>query len=151
MRLAIGCDIAGFLLKETIKKHLEGKGLQLDDFGVAAGEDIDYPIIAQKLAESVAGGEYQRAILICGTGIGMAIVANKVPGVRAAVCHDAYSAERARKSNNAQVLAMGARVIGEELAKTIVDIWLVSEFEGGRSMQKTMEVDMIDYQYRSQK
>jgi ribose 5-phosphate isomerase B len=144
MRMAIGCDQAGLQLKETIRKHLASLDVDCTDFGVVPGEDIDYPDVAEEVARKVALGEFDRAILICGTGIGMAIVANKVPGVRAAVCHDPYSAERARKSNNAQILAFGERVIGAELAKTLTDIWLASEFEGGRSGPKVAKIDKID-------
>jgi ribose 5-phosphate isomerase B len=142
--LAIGCDLAGLPLKEIVCAHLAARGQAVVDFGVRAGEDIDYPDIAQEVARRVAAGEYERAILICGTGIGMAIVANKVPGVRAAVCHDPYSAERARKSNDAQVMALGARVIGPELANTLTDIWLSAEFEGGRSAPKVAKIAAID-------
>ena len=95
-----------------------------------------YPDVAVKVAEAVARGEYERGILVCGTGIGMAIAANKVPGIRAAVCHDPFSTERSRKSNNAQIMCMGERVIGVELAKYLVDIWLECEFAGGGSAPK---------------
>lgn len=144
MRLALGCDCAGLPLKEIVLKHLSDRGVRVVDFGVQTDQDIDYPDIARAVAERVAAGEFDRAILICGTGIGMAIVANKVPGVRAAVCHDPYSAERARKSNDAQVLALGARVLGPELAKSLTDIWLVSEFEGGRSAPKVAKIIELD-------
>lgn len=146
--IAIGSDIAGYELKEAIKAYLVQLGYEYTDFGVGSGEDIDYPEIALELAKSISAGRYERGILVCGTGIGMAIVANKVGGVRAAICHDTYSAERARKSNNAQILTMGARVIGVELAKSIVNIWLHSEFEGGRSSNKVKLVDQIDDSYR---
>jgi ribose 5-phosphate isomerase B len=144
MRLAIGCDLAGLPLKEVVREHLSFKGVDLVDFGVQFDQDVDYPDVGRAVAERVAAGEFDRAILICGTGIGMAIVANKVPGIRAAVCHDPYSAERARKSNNAQVMAMGARVIGPELAKSLTDIWLISEFEGGRSLPKVAKIEAMD-------
>ena len=104
----------------------------MEDFGTFDERPVLYPDVAFKVAEQVAAGHFPRAILMCGTGIGMAICANKVPGVRAAQAHDTYSAERARKSNDAQVLTMGARVVGEELAKGIVKAWLESEFEAGR-------------------
>jgi len=146
--IAIGSDIAGYELKEVIKVYLKQLGYEYTDFGVGRDEDTDYPEIALTLAKSISSGEHERGILVCGTGIGMAIVANKVGGVRAAVCHDPYSAERARKSNNAQILTMGARVIGIELAKSIVSTWLHSEFEGGRSTEKVKKVDMIDNSYR---
>jgi ribose 5-phosphate isomerase B len=118
------------------------------DFGVFNPEPVDYPDIAVKVAEAVAAGEVDRGILLCGTGIAMSIVANKVPGVRAALCHDVYSAERARKSNNAQILTMGARVIGSEVAKKIAEAWLPAEFSGGRSARKVAKIDTLDEQYR---
>ncbi|VAW20517.1 Ribose 5-phosphate isomerase B [hydrothermal vent metagenome] len=136
MKLAIGCDEAGYKLKEIIKAHLAECGQAVTDFGVADGETALYPNIAFAVANSVAGQNHDRAILICGTGIGMCISANKVVGVRAAQAHDTYSAERAKKSNNAQILCLGALVIGYELAKTIVDAWRNSHFEPGRSSPK---------------
>lgn len=140
MSIAIGCDEAGFQLKETIKKFLVNKGYVVEDFGVYDTDPVLYPDIAVKVAKSIADGKHDRGVLICGTGIGMAITANKVPGVRAAVCHDPYSAERSRKSNDAQIIALGARIVGEELAKLLVATWLESEFQGGGS---TAKVDKI--------
>lgn len=136
MTLAIGCDEAGFDLKELLKARLQERGHEVMDYGVRAGETALYPDVAFAVAEGVARGDHDRAVLICGTGIGMCISANKVKGVRAAQAHDTYSAERARKSNDAQVLCLGARVLGPELAKSILDTWLDSEFEGGRSAPK---------------
>lgn len=148
MKIAIGCDDAAYGLKQIIKDFLKEKGIECKDFGVGADEHTDYPDTALLVANSVASGEFSRGILICGTGIGMCIVANKVGGVRAALCHDVYSAERARKSNNAQILTMGARVIGAESAKKIVEAWIESEFEGGRSLPKVEKMYKIDDQYR---
>ena len=136
MTLAIGCDEAGFDLKELLKARLEERGHEVMDYGVRAGETALYPDVAFAVAEGVARGDHDRAVLICGTGIGMCISANKVRGIRAAQAHDTYSAERARKSNDAQVLCLGARVLGPELAKSILDTWLDAEFEGGRSAPK---------------
>jgi ribose 5-phosphate isomerase B len=136
MKIAVGCDEAAFELKEEIKKYLATQQVEVTDFGVHDTTPVPYPNVAFAVAEAVAEGRFDRAILLCGTGIGMAICANKVPGVRAAVGHDTYSAERARKSNDAQILTMGARVIGVELAKTIVAAWLRSEFEPARSGPK---------------
>ncbi|MGA2642193.1 MAG: ribose 5-phosphate isomerase B [Spirochaetia bacterium] len=136
MRVAIGADDAAFDLKEILKSHLAEKGVEVVDYGAFDKSPSLYPDIAVKVAEAIAEGRHERGILMCGTGLGMAITANKVPGIRAATCHDTYSAERARKSNDAQILTMGARVIGPELAKTIVDAWLKSEFEGGGSTRK---------------
>ncbi|MCS6773179.1 MAG: ribose 5-phosphate isomerase B [Anaerolineae bacterium] len=140
----LGCDEAAFSLKEVIKAHLQSKGIEVIDYGVHTPDPVDYPDIAVQVARDVAAGRSDRAILMCGTGIGMAITANKVPGVYAALAHDTYSAERARKSNNAQVLTMGARVIGPELAKQIVDAWLASEFQGGNSARKVAKIAALE-------
>ena len=136
MRIAIGCDEAGYDLKELLKPHVEGMGHTVADFGVGAGETALYPDIAVAVARAVAAGRHDRAVLICGTGIGVCISANKVRGIRAAQAHDTYSAERAQKSNDAQILCMGARVVGPELARSIVSAFLQSSFESGRSGPK---------------
>lgn len=152
MRVAIGSDEAGFELKEILVKHLRARDIEIEDFGVRSAEptpDVDYPDVAHAVAGAIAQGREQQAILICGTGIGMAITANKIPGVRAAQAHDVYSAERARKSNDAQVLALGARVIGPELAKSIVDAFLGSEFGGGGSTRKVEKMNSVDAAYRA--
>ena len=133
MKIAIGCDEAAYSLKVELMKHLDSKGIEYHDFGADKGEIVLYPDVAVKVAEAVAAGAYERGILVCGTGIGMAITANKVPGIRAAVCHDPFSTERSRKSNDAQIMCMGERVIGVELAKYLVDIWLGCDFSGGGS------------------
>ncbi len=143
--IGIGADDAALELKGALIEHLKEKGYEVEDYGIKEG--ADYPDVAVEVAEAVARGEHERAILCCGTGLGMSITANKVPGVRAAQCHDVYSAERARKSNNAQVLTMGQRVIGPELAKTIVDAWLASEFAGGSSAKKVEKMEEIDRRY----
>ena len=146
--IAIGADEAAFDLKETLKAHLKARGIEVQDYGSYDRNPVLYPDVAVNVAEAIAQGKHPRGILMCGTGIGMAITANKVPGVRAACCHDTYSAQRARKSNDAQVLTMGARVIGPELAKTIVDAWLESEFEGGGSAPKVEKIIQYDEKYR---
>ena len=140
MKLAIGCDEAAYDLKQTLKQHLIDAGHDVTDFGTHDGKPVLYPNVAFALAEDVARGAFPRGLLLCGTGIGMAISANKVPGIRAAQCHDTYSAERASRSNDAQIITIGARVVGPELAKAIVDSWLNSSFDGGRSQPK---VDLI--------
>lgn len=145
--IAVGCDEAAFRLKEAIRSYLEKKGLAVEDFGVYNTDPSLYPDIAEKVARSVADGKHPQAILMCGTGIGMAITANKVPGVRAAVCHDVYSTQRARKSNDCQIMALGARVVGEELAKALVDTWLESSFEGGKSAEKVERIKEIEGHY----
>jgi ribose 5-phosphate isomerase B len=146
MLLAIGCDEAGFDLKEKLKEYLKGLGQEVQDYGAYDTRPVLYPDIAVKVAEAILSGKYERGILICGTGIGMAIAANKVPGIRAAVCHDSYSAERARKSNDAQIIALGARIIGEELAKNLIATWLKSEFQGGGSTPKVQKI--MEYENR---
>ena len=147
-KIAVGCDEAAYNLKVEIIKYLNEKGIECDDFGAAAGEVILYPDVAFKVADAVAEGKYKRAILFCGTGLGMCICANKVPGVRAAVCHDPFSAERARMSNNAQILCMGERVIGVELAKKIVDVWLEAEFsEKSRSQPKVQRIIELEQEH----
>lgn len=151
MKIAIGSDHLGLELKETICKYLseqEVVKVEVVDCGVSSREPVDYPDIAETVAMKVANGECERGILICGTGIGMAIAANKVPGIRAAQCHDTYSAERARKSNNAQILTMGALIVGPELAKMIVAAWLPAEFAGGRSAPKVEKIMAIENRYR---
>ena len=140
MKLAIGCDEAAYKLKVEIISHLKTKGIEVEDFGAEEGDVVLYPDVAIKVAEAVAKGNFERGILVCGTGIGMAITANKVPGIRAAVCHDPFSAERSRKSNNAQIMCMGERVIGVELAKYLVDIWLDCDFSGGNSAPKVNRI-----------
>jgi ribose 5-phosphate isomerase B len=138
--VAIGSDEAGFTLKAFLVEVLQAEGCDVRDFGCFSLDPVDYPDVAFKVARSVARGEHDRAILVCGTGIGMSIAANKVPGVRAAQAHDSYSAERARMSNDAQVLALGARVIGPELAASIVRAWLRAEFAGGGSARKLAKI-----------
>jgi ribose 5-phosphate isomerase B len=148
MKVAIGSDEAGYQLKEQIKKLLEEKGCAVKDFGPHDEAAVLYPDYAVIVAESIRKGECERGVLVCGTGIGMAITANKVPGIRAAVCHDVYSAERARKSNNAQIICLGARVVGSELAKMLVGVWLNSDFAGGASVQKVERIQYYEKKYQ---
>jgi ribose 5-phosphate isomerase B len=140
MKIAIGSDHAGFELRKTIIQHLESKGLEVMDVGTHGTESTHYPIYAQIVGKAVASGEADFGILICGTGVGVGISANKVPGIRAATVSDTYSARMARAHNNANVLAIGARVIGSGLAVDIVDTWLAQDFEGGRHK---IRVDLI--------
>lgn len=149
MKLAIGCDEAAYRLKVIIMEHLKDKHpeIEVTDFGAAEGDVVLYPDVAYAVADAVAAGQYERGILMCGTGIGMSICANKVPGIRAAVCHDSYSAERSRKSNNAQIMCMGERVIGAELAKNLVDIWLGCEFAGGGSAPKVARINQLEQEH----
>jgi len=142
MKIAVGADNVGRPLLDAIAAHLaKQSGVTVSDLS----EPGFYADIANKVSKAVLAGEYDRAVLFCGTGIGMSISANKVPGIRAALAHDAYSAERATKSNNAQIITMGARVIGPELAKYIVDVWLASEFDpAGPSVGNVAAVNQLD-------
>ena len=142
MRIALGADSAGKPLLDVVAGHLAGKREhEVKDLS----QPGYYADIAADVAKAVLAGEYDRAILFCGTGIGVCISANKVPGIRAAQCHDAYSAERAAKSNNAQIVCMGARVVGPELAKTIADAWLASQFDPtGSSAANVAAIDRLD-------
>ena len=142
MRIALGADSAGKPLLDVIAAHLAAKGQHVVKDLSAPGFYAD---IAAHVAQAVKAGEFDRAFLFCGTGIGVSISANKVPGIRAALCHDAYSAERAAKSNNAHIVTMGARVIGPELAKTIADAWLACEFDPqGPSASNVEAIDRLD-------
>ena len=148
MKILIGSDHIGNSLKENLKTYLIELGHEVFDLGGSdESSPVDYPDVAESLAEKIAGGMTDRGILICGTGIGMAIVANKVPGVRAACCHDPYSAERARKSNNAQIITMGAQIVAPTLARLLLDHWLASEYSGGRSAVKLEKIDQVDKKY----
>ncbi|MDK2985055.1 MAG: ribose 5-phosphate isomerase [Clostridia bacterium] len=147
MKLALGSDHGGFNLKEKIKEYLDEKGITYEDMGTYNSGSVDYPDFAKKVAEAVAKGEYERGILICGTGIGIGIAANKVPGIRAALCHDTFSARYAREHNNANILTMGERVIGPGLAIEIVDTWLKAEFSGGRHERRVNKITEIEKEY----
>lgn len=139
--IALGCDHGGYALMQSVKKHLDELGLEYKDFGTYSTDSCDYPVYAKAAANAVASGECEKGILICGTGIGISIAANKVKGIRAALCSDCFSAEMTRRHNDANMLAMGARVLGEGLALKIVDIFLTTEFDGGRHARR---VDMIE-------
>jgi ribose 5-phosphate isomerase B len=145
--IAIGADDAAIELKDLIVAHLASRGHTVTDYGVARGQHTPYPDVACTVAEAIAAGRHARGIIICGTGIGVAIAANKVPGIRAAVCHDLYSTQRSRMSNNCQIMTMGARVIGPELAKSLVDVWLAAEFQGGASAEKVDRICAIEDKY----
>ena len=132
MKIALGSDHAGLPLKNEIIKHLEGKGIEIKDFGTYTEESCDYPDYVQNVAEKVVAKEFDFGILVCGTGIGISIAANKVKGVRAALCSDTFSAHACREHNNANILALGQRVVGVGLALDIVDNFLNAKFQGGR-------------------
>ena len=138
--IALGCDHAGFALKEKMKKVIEDLGFEYKDFGCYDENSVDYPVIAKDVCKSVASGEAEKGILICGTGVGMSIAANKVKGIRASLCGDTFSAKFTRLHNDSNVLCMGARVIGEGIASEIVTTYLTTEFEGGRHERR---VDLI--------
>lgn len=140
-KIAIGSDHGGFNLKGTIIKHLEAQGHEVQDFGTYSTESCDYPVYAKAVANSVAKGENEKGILVCGSGIGVSIVANKVKGVRAALCHESHSAMLSRLHNDANVLCLGERITGESLALDIVNVWLKSEYEGGRHQKR---IDMME-------
>lgn len=140
--IAIGSDHGGFALKRKIMKHLDERGLAYEDYGTYSEESCDYPVYGKAVAHAVASGECDRGIIICGTGIGISISANKVPGIRAALCGDTYSAEMTRLHNDANILALGARVTGTGLALKIVDTFLDTPFsEGERHMRR---INMIE-------
>ena len=141
MKLASGCDHSGLELKSTLMNYLDSRLIPYEDFGTFSTESCDYPRIAEKVCKAVLSGQYDRGILICGTGIGMSIAANKFAGIRAAACSEPYSAILAKRHNNANVLCLGARIIGVELAQAIVEAFLEGSFEGGRHQRR---IDMIN-------
>jgi len=144
MKLAIGCDHGGFELKEEILKYIKTlKNIEVADFGVANKDSVDYPDYGAKVSEAVSKGTTDRGILICGTGIGMSIVANRFPKVRAALCHDHFTAQMSREHNDANILVMGERVIGKGVALEIVRTWLETEFAGGRHQLRLNKIDQI--------
>lgn len=147
--IAVGADSAGADLKDHLAQYMRDKGYEVKDYG--NGSEQDYPDVAAEVAGRVAEGEHERALLVCGTGLGMAITANKIPGVRAATAHDPFSAERLRKSNDAQIIAMGQRVIAPQTAELVLDHWLASEFEGGGSQPKVDKMKEIDERYRTER
>jgi ribose 5-phosphate isomerase B len=144
MRIAVGADHAGYALKEKIKFHLEGLGHAVEDCGTASSDSCDYPDFAHVVACRVAAGAAQRGILICGSGIGMAIAANKTPGIRAANISSEYEARMSREHNDLNVLTMGARIIAEEQAMAIVDVWLHTHFAGGRHEQRLKKLAALE-------
>ncbi len=144
MKIVIGSDHGGFRLKNEIISYLKDKKIEYKDLGTYSDESVDYPDFGQAVGLAVASGEFDRGIVICGTGIGISIAANKVSGIRAALCGDCFSAKASREHNDANVLALGERVIGTELAKMIVDIWLKTEFAGGRHEMRVNKIKEIE-------
>ena len=140
MKVAVGCDHGGFALKEQILEHLKKRGIAYHDFGIYEEKAVDYPVIAAQVARAVAAGEYVRGILICGTGIGMSLAANKIAGIRAAACSETFSAKYTRLHNDANILCLGGRVVGPGVAFEMVDLFIDTPFEGGRHKTR---VDLI--------
>ena len=142
--IVIGSDHAGYALKEFIKTYLIDSGFEVDDCGTFNENSVDYPDFGIKVAQKVASEKFDRGILICGTGLGMSMVANRFKNVRAALCHDIFSAMMARRHNDANILVLGGRVIGSELAREIVSVWLKTPFEDGRHQKRIEKFDTID-------
>ena len=147
MRIGVGNDHAAVELREIIIKYLKNAGHEVFEFGAKEGEKCDYPVPGRDVAEAIAAGKLDKGVLICGTGIAISLAANKVPGIRAAVCSEPYSAKMAALHNNAQIIAFGARVVGSEMAKMIVDTFLSTEYEGGRHQNRLDIITEIEEKY----
>lgn len=144
MKIAIGVDHGGFELKKPVLKVLRDLGHEVEDFGCSSPDSVDYPDFAEKVARGVSEGLFERGILICGTGIGMSMAANKFPNVRAALCHNLFTARLSREHNDANILAMGERAIGMGIALEMVKVWLETEFEGGRHARRVDKINALD-------
>ena len=144
MKIGIGSDHGGFALKEELKAFMEEKGLEIVDFGTNNTESVDYPDYGEAVAKAVANNEVDRGVVICGTGIGISLAANKVKGIRCALCGDVYSAKMSRAHNNANMIALGGRVVGVDLAKEILDAYLNSEFQAGRHERRVDKISEIE-------
>ena len=144
MKLSMGCDHGGYALKEQLKTYLESQGHEVLDCGTHSAASCDYPDFGQAAAQAVAGGECSRGIVICTTGIGMSIAANKIPGIRCALCGEPLSAEMTRRHNDANMLAMGAGLVGPNLAVRIVEVFLKTEFEGGRHQRRVDKLTALE-------
>ncbi len=142
--IIIGCDHAAYPLKEKVKDYLTGKGIDVEDVGTNSEKSVDYPDFGKKVASMVSNGNFKRGILMCGTGIGMSMVANKFSHVRAALCTEPFSAEMSRRHNDSNILVMGGRMTGETLALEIVRVWLETPFDGGRHQERLNQFDTID-------
>ncbi|MCD7755454.1 MAG: ribose 5-phosphate isomerase B [Firmicutes bacterium] len=148
MKIGIGNDHVAVEMKQEIQAHLEAKGIEVVNFGTDSSQRCDYPVYGEAVANAVAAGEVDLGILICGTGVGISLAANKVAGIRACVCSDPYTAKLSREHNNTNILAFGARVIGIELAKMIVDEWLNASFQGGRHAERVAMIMDIERRQR---
>jgi len=142
--IIIGCDHAAYPLKEKVKEYLAGRGIDVEDVGTDSEKSVDYPEFGKKVASMVSSSNFKRGILLCGTGIGMSMVANKFSHVRAALCTEPFSAEMSRRHNDSNVLVMGGRMTGETLALEIVRVWLETPFDGGRHQERLNQFDTID-------
>ncbi len=147
MKIAIGNDHAAVEMKNEIKAYLESKGHEVINFGTDTSDSCDYPVYGQKVAEAVASGQVEEGVLICGTGIGISLAANKVPGIRAAVCSEPVSARLAKQHNDANIIAFGARIVGLEEAKAIVDAFFDAKFEGGRHQRRIDLITAVEEKY----
>ncbi len=139
--IILGSDHAGFALKQELKRHLETRGLRVEDIGARSEQPVDYPVVAHELADAVAGGRFARGVLVCGTGIGVSMAANRHPGVRAAVAYDEETARLSRAHNDANVLALGGRTLDHAEARRILDVWLDTPFEGGRHARRVALIE----------
>ena len=144
MRIAIGCDHGGFILKPAVVEYLRSQGHEVVDFGSYDGERVDYPVYAEKVAKAVASGDCAKGVLLCGTGIGMSIAANKVKGIRAAVLSDEFSAAACSAHNDANILCLGGRVVSPEKAVKLTDLWLSTPFEGDRHVRRLAMIAALD-------
>ncbi len=151
MTIAIGCDHAGYVLKEFLKSRLGGEGYRVVDYGTDSEEPVDYPDVAEKVALAVRSDENTLGILVCGTGIGMSIAANKVPGIRAAVCHSRYTARMAREHNSVNVISVGARILEPDEAWEVVKEFLSASFQGGRHSRRVEKITALETKYMNPK
>jgi ribose 5-phosphate isomerase B len=151
MKIALAADHVGFALKEKIREYLENKGLEVEDHGPSNSERVDYPDFAEKVAAQVAAKQADYGVLVCGTGIGMMIAANKVPGIRAAAANDTISARMAREHNNANILTLGGRMIDEAAMRQIVDTWLSTPFAGGPHQRRVEKIEALEQRYHTEK
>ncbi|MBO4873234.1 MAG: ribose 5-phosphate isomerase B [Lachnospiraceae bacterium] len=150
MKIGIGCDHAAFSMKEEIRAYLTAKGHEVTDYGTYSEARCDYPVYGEKVALAVKNGEVERGVLICGTGVGISLAANKVQGIRAAVCSEPYTAQMAVRHNHAQIIAFGARVIGIDMAKMITDAFLEASCEGGRHAKRVELIREIEARFRTE-
>ena len=142
-KISLGCDHAGFQMMDSLLPYFKGKGIEVVNVGTDSGESCDYPVYAEKAARLVPNGEVDACVLVCGSGVGMSMAANKVAGIRAFVCNEPLSARMSRQHNNCNCLCLGGRMIGLEMAKEILNVWLAAEFEGGRHQRRVEQLDAI--------